>query len=163
MVLYGESPDNWCAIIRDSFRLNELRGSMPAPALFVMIALPAMIVTPVGEEILFQGLIQRAFSRRWNAAVATVVNTFSFGLIHLHVHGIWRDGAGVHVRLVSSALIVCSDGRYELCIHDMPPAQRFLVDCNGCAFGIQLGHDRGDLFALPELISCPRLSEPPRP
>jgi hypothetical protein len=106
MALYGESPNNWCVSIRDSFRLNELRGSMPTAALFVMIALPAMILTPVGEEILFRGLIQQAFSRRWNATVATVVNTFSFGLIHLHVHGIWRDGAGMHVRFVSSTLMV---------------------------------------------------------
>lgn len=104
--MYGESPNNWCVSIRDGFRLNELRGSMPSAALFVMIALPAMTFTPVSEEMLFPGLIQQAFSRRWNATVATVVNTFSSGLIHLHVHGVWRDGAGLHLRFVSGALMV---------------------------------------------------------
>jgi len=88
MALYSESPDNWCVSIRDSFRLNELRGSMPTTALFALIALPAMIVTPVGEEVLFRGFIQQAFSLRRNATAATAVNAFSFGLIHLHVHGI---------------------------------------------------------------------------
>ncbi|MDR3774609.1 MAG: CPBP family intramembrane metalloprotease [Terracidiphilus sp.] len=106
MALYGESPDNWCVSIRDSFQLNQLRGSMPIAELFAMIALPAMILTPVGEEILFRGFIQQAFSRRWNATVATVVNGLGFGLIHLHVHGIWRDGAGFHVHVVSGALMV---------------------------------------------------------
>jgi len=44
--------------VRDSFRLPELRGSMPGPLLFATIALPAMIFSPIGEEILFRGVIQ---------------------------------------------------------------------------------------------------------
>jgi membrane protease YdiL (CAAX protease family) len=34
------------------------------------------------------------------------LNGAGFGLIHLHVHGIWRDGAGFHVHVVSGALMV---------------------------------------------------------
>jgi len=36
-----------------------------------MIALPAMIFSPIGEEILFRGVVQYAFTQRWNAGVAT--------------------------------------------------------------------------------------------
>src|SRR5947208_8287300 len=43
LVLFGQSPENWNVTVRDSFRLQELRGSMPGPLLFAMIALPAMI------------------------------------------------------------------------------------------------------------------------
>jgi membrane protease YdiL (CAAX protease family) len=106
MALYGASPDNWCVSIRDSFHLAEMRASMPLATAFAAIVLPAMIVSPIGEEILFRGLIQQSFVRRWNVPVATLVNGLAFGLVHLHVHGLWHDAAGFHLRLVSGALMV---------------------------------------------------------
>jgi membrane protease YdiL (CAAX protease family) len=106
MALYGNSPDNWCISIRHSFQINQLRAVMPPAAVLAVITLPAMILTPIGEEILFRGLVQQSFTLRWNAALATAVNGLAFGLIHLHVHGLWHDAAGFHLRLVSGALIV---------------------------------------------------------
>ena len=35
-----------------------------------------------------------------------LVNGLAFGLIHLHVHGLWRDASGFHLRLVSGSLMV---------------------------------------------------------
>ncbi|MGP8174081.1 MAG: lysostaphin resistance A-like protein [Terracidiphilus sp.] len=106
MALYGNSPDNWCLSIRDSFQLKQMLAVMSPAAAFAAITVPAMILTPIGEEILFRGLIQQAFMLRWNAVIATLVNGLAFGLIHLHVHGLWRDAAGFHLRLVSGALMV---------------------------------------------------------
>jgi membrane protease YdiL (CAAX protease family) len=106
LVLFGQSPQNWNVTVRDSFRLQELRGSMPGPLLFATIALPAMIFSPIGEEILFRGVIQQAFTRRWNASIATAVNSFSFGLVHLLHHGISRDAAGLHLQFLSGSLMV---------------------------------------------------------
>ncbi|PYX51915.1 MAG: hypothetical protein DMG76_30705 [Acidobacteria bacterium] len=83
LVLFGQSPRNWNVTVRDSFRLPELRGSMPGPLLFATIALPAMIFSPIGGEILFRGVIQQAFTLRWKAGIGTTVNSFSFGLVHL--------------------------------------------------------------------------------
>jgi membrane protease YdiL (CAAX protease family) len=106
MALYGASPDNWNLSIRDSFRMSEMLAVMPPAAAFAVIALPALILTPIGEEILFRGLIQQAFTSRWNATLATLVNGLSFGLMHLHVHGLWQDAAGFHLRIVSGTLMV---------------------------------------------------------
>jgi membrane protease YdiL (CAAX protease family) len=106
MALYGNSPDNWCLSIRDSFQIEQLRALMPPAALFAVIALPALFLTPIGEEILFRGLIQQSFTLRWNAGLVTLVNSLAFGLIHLHVHGLWHDAAGFHLRLVSGTLMV---------------------------------------------------------
>lgn len=106
LVLFGQSPQNWNVTVRDSFRLQELRGSMPDPLLFATIALPAMIFSPIGEEILFRGVIQQAFTRRWDAGIATAVNSFSFGLVHFLHHGISRDAAGIHLQFLSGSLMV---------------------------------------------------------
>jgi membrane protease YdiL (CAAX protease family) len=104
--LYGASPDNWCVSIRDSFHLAEMRAAMPLAAAFAAVVLPAIIFSPIGEEILFRGLLQQSFARRWSVPIATVVNGLAFGLVHLHVHGLWHDAAGFHLRLVSGALMV---------------------------------------------------------
>jgi len=107
MALYGNSPDNWCVSIRDSFQLNQMLAVMSPAAAFAVIALLTMSFTPIGEEFLFRGLIQRSFTLRWNAVIATLVNGLAYGLIHLlHVHGLWHDAAGFHLRLVSGALMV---------------------------------------------------------
>jgi membrane protease YdiL (CAAX protease family) len=106
MMLFGSSPDNLCVSVRASFQLDQLLAVMPRVAAFAVIVLPAMILTPIGEEILFRGLIQQSFTRRWNVLIATAVNWLTFGLIHLHVHGIWHDAAGFHLRLVSGAFMV---------------------------------------------------------
>jgi hypothetical protein len=106
MLLYGNSPDNWCLSVRDSFQLKQMLAVMSPATAFAIIALSSISVTPIGEEILFRGLIQQSFARRWNVPVATVVNGLAFGLIHLHVHGLWRDAAGFHLRLVSGAVMV---------------------------------------------------------
>jgi len=107
MALYGNSPDNWCVSIRDSFQLKHMLTVMSPAAAFAVIALLTMSFTPVGEEFLFRGLIQQSFTLRWNAVIATLVNGFAYGLLHLlHVHGLWHDAAGFHLRLVSGTLMV---------------------------------------------------------
>jgi uncharacterized protein len=105
--LYGNSPDNWCVSIRDSFQLNHMLAVMSPAAAFAVIVVLTISFTPVGEEFLFRGLIQQSFTLRWNAVIATLVNGFAYGLMHLlHVHGLWHDATGFHLRLASGAVMV---------------------------------------------------------
>jgi hypothetical protein len=107
MALFGNSPDNWNLSIRDSFQLNQMLAVMSPAAVFAVIALSTMSFTPIGEEFFFRGLIQQSFALRWNAAIAMLVNGFAYGLMHLlHVHGLWHDAAGFHLRIVSGGLMV---------------------------------------------------------
>jgi membrane protease YdiL (CAAX protease family) len=107
MALYGNSPDNWCVSIRDNLQLNHMLAVMSPATAFAIIALLTMSFTPVGEEFFFRGLIQQSFTLRWNVVIATLVNGFAYGLMHLlHVHGVWHDAAGFHLRVVSGALMV---------------------------------------------------------
>jgi hypothetical protein len=104
MGIYGDSPSNWCVSIRIYLHLDEMRGLMPPWGLFALYALPGIFLNPVGEEILFRGVIQQSFARRFNPAIATLINSVLFGLVYLSLHGIWRDEAGLHLRLVSATL-----------------------------------------------------------
>lgn len=106
MVVYGNSPNNWCISIRSYLHFEEMRGLMSPLSLFAIYALPAISLNPVGEEILFRGFIQQAFSLRFNPVIATPVNSLLFGLIYLYLHGIWHDGSGFHFRAASAAIAV---------------------------------------------------------
>jgi membrane protease YdiL (CAAX protease family) len=119
MALYGDSPNNWDISIRTYLHLDEMRGLMPPLGLFALYALPAIFLNPIGEEILFRGFIQQSFARRFNPAFGTAVNMILFGFIYLYLHGIWRDGAGFHLRLGSTAIAVflmaCIGAVFTLC------------------------------------------------
>lgn len=119
MAIYGDSPNNWCISIRNYLHFDEMRGLMSPLSLFALYALPALVLNPVSEEILFRGFIQQSFTRRFGAAFATVVNSVLFGLIYLYIHGIWRDASGLHLRLTSAAvalvLMACIGAVFTLC------------------------------------------------
>jgi membrane protease YdiL (CAAX protease family) len=119
MILYGDSPDNWCISIHNYLHLEEMRGLMSPLSLFALYALPAIFLNPIGEEILFRGIIQQSFARRFNAVIATLVNALLFGLIYLYLHGLWRDASGFHLRVGSAAvaflLMACFGAVFTLC------------------------------------------------
>jgi membrane protease YdiL (CAAX protease family) len=119
MILYGGSPNNWCISIRTYLHLDEMRGLMPPLSLFALYSVPAIFLNPVGEEILFRGIIQQSFARRFGAAFATIASSLFFGLIYLYLHGLWRDASGFHLRLGSAVvavfLMACLGAVFTLC------------------------------------------------
>jgi len=118
-VLYGDSPNNWGVSIRNYIHIDDMRGVIPPLAIFALYALPAMFLNPIAEEILFRGLMQEAFKRRFNAGVATAVNALLFAAVYLSVHGIWSDATGFHLRAGSAAvailLMMCVGCVFTLC------------------------------------------------
>jgi hypothetical protein len=118
-MLYGDSPDSWCISIRDYLHLDEMRGLMPPLGLFALYALPAMFLNPIGEEILFRGFIRESFSERFSPAIGVIVNLALFAPMYISLHGLWRDAAGLHLRVGSAAmavlLMVCVGGIFTAC------------------------------------------------
>ena len=106
MAMFGNTPDNWCISIRNYLHFDEMRGLLSPAGLFAAYSLPATFLNPVGEEILFRGIIQQAFTERFNAVVATLVSSSLFALVYLSLHGIWSDAAGYHLRALSAAIAV---------------------------------------------------------
>ena len=92
--LYGFGVDNWVITLRNTYREVAIPlGKWPA---FAVLALPAAIVSPVGEEFFFRGLFHFSLKRVTGSGAATLANAFAFGSVHLLHHGIWRDAAGLH-------------------------------------------------------------------
>lgn len=98
--------DNIIATIYDALQPDRTGATMPIAAGLAVIALGAVVLTPVGEEILFRGFLQQAFAMRWSVGTATLFNGLAFGLVHLHLNAISRDAAGFHFRPVIAFVIV---------------------------------------------------------
>jgi membrane protease YdiL (CAAX protease family) len=117
--IYGNSPENWDLSIRAYLRIEDLRGLMPPAAIVALYLIPALTLTPVGEEMLFRGVVQQAFARRWGVLVGALVNSLGYGLVYSYVHAIWRDSSGLHLRLHSGcvgALLMAGAGTvYTVC------------------------------------------------
>lgn len=96
IVLFDRSPDNWFVTIRNYY-LAQVPGAseMPLQQFFIIATLPALIFSPIGEEIFFRGFLQKAFETRFSVRSSMVIESVIFGLVHLFHHGLVRTGDGV--------------------------------------------------------------------
>lgn len=93
-LLFGLSADNWFISIKNSyFRTFDTTG-MSLQQLFIIFTGPALIFSPIGEEIFFRGFLQEALATKFSYRRSMIIDSIFFALIHLFHHGIVKDQAG---------------------------------------------------------------------
>jgi len=102
--LYGFGSDNWVITIRDTYR--QVASPMGKWPTFAVLAFGSGIVSPIGEEFFFRGVFHFSIKRAAGGSRATLANALAFGSVHLVHHGIWKDAAGLHLRLGSGLMMV---------------------------------------------------------
>jgi membrane protease YdiL (CAAX protease family) len=88
--LYQESIENWFVYISKSYSsipINELKGNNKH-FYFGMFALIGMTFSPIGEELLYRGLIHQGFVSKFGNNIASVVDSLAFAVVHLAHFGI---------------------------------------------------------------------------
>jgi membrane protease YdiL (CAAX protease family) len=106
VVLFGTSEDNWFISVASSYRRAVNTAGISTLMLYLTFTLPAVLFSPLGEEIFFRGLLQRALEMRLSVKASTACECVAFGLVHLCHHGLYWNQAGLRVHLVSGALWV---------------------------------------------------------
>lgn len=104
MALFGASADNWFVSVANGYRRMMDTTGWDALRLHLVFTIPALIFSPLGEEIFFRGLLQHALERRFSARASTVAECGAFAVIHLCHHGLFLTAAGVGLRPVSGAI-----------------------------------------------------------
>ncbi|UOB16313.1 CPBP family intramembrane glutamic endopeptidase [Abyssalbus ytuae] len=94
--LYNESDNNWFLYLVKPFEtllpLIETEASTRL-AWFLISALISMVFSPVGEEILYRGLIHDSFSINTGDRLASYIDSLAFAMVHLaHFGIIYRSG-----------------------------------------------------------------------
>lgn len=72
--------------------------------LHLVFTLPALLFSPIGEEIFFRGMLQRALEQRFSTRASTMLECAAFGLVHLCHHGLVVGVTGWSIRPLSAAL-----------------------------------------------------------
>ena len=88
--LYQNSIENWFVYISNSYKsipLDELNG-INKINYFFMFALTAMTFSPIGEELLYRGLIHESFVSKFGNLKASIIDSLAFAIVHLAHFGI---------------------------------------------------------------------------
>ena len=104
--LFGAGPDHWFASIAAYYRRQLDSTGFDLLRLHLSFTLPALLFSPVAEELFFRGYLQAAFETRWSVRTSTVFEAALFALIHLFHHGLWIDAGHLALRSVSGAVWV---------------------------------------------------------
>ena len=102
--LYGQTADNWYVSVRDSYLADPRMAQASRVGLFFVYTVPAMLFSPLGEELFFRGMLHESVNVQWGARAAVAANALAFGAVHLLHHGVRWDSNGLHWLPVSGAL-----------------------------------------------------------
>lgn len=103
-LLYGHGPDHWYIAISEQYLLGDVISRLPLAMVMVMFTVPAMVFSPVGEEVFFRGMIHESVREHHGERLATLVNGLAFAGAHFFHYGILRDAGGWRVRAIPGLL-----------------------------------------------------------
>ncbi len=105
-ILFGHSPDNWFANIGNTYKTMMNTTGMPFWMLHLVFTIPAMLFSPIGEEIFFRGILQKTLEQKWSVLISTLIECSLFGVVHLCHHGFIKASNGLEFLPISGALWV---------------------------------------------------------
>lgn len=103
-LLYGRSEEHWFVSIGYSYLTNDQITVLPQKVAFLVFTIPAMLLSPIGEELLFRGFVHRSAEDRWGFGPACLLNASLFASVHLLHHGVYRVGDDIRVLWISGAI-----------------------------------------------------------
>ncbi len=95
LLLFDHSNDNWFVSIKNSYLRTTDTTGMSLQQQFLIFTIPALIFSPIGEEIFFRGFLQEALTTKLPYRGAMIIDSLFFALVHLFHHGIVRDSGGM--------------------------------------------------------------------
>ncbi len=101
LAIFGNGPDNWFMSIANNYKSIMDTSGFSMTRLHLIFTLPALIFSPIGEEIFFRGLLQRALEEHLTKKSSTLIECALFASIHLFHHGILRTSIGIIVLPIS--------------------------------------------------------------
>jgi membrane protease YdiL (CAAX protease family) len=105
-MLFGDGADNWFMSVAANYRSTMDTSRFSTAKLYLIFTLPALLFSPIGEEIFFRGMLQRSLEERLSVNASTSIECAAFGIVHLCHHGLALGAAGVTIRPLSGALWV---------------------------------------------------------
>jgi uncharacterized protein len=87
--MFGHGGENWYVNIGNNYKHIMDTSKMSFVMLNVFFTIPAILFSPIGEEIFFRGMLQTTMEQKFSALTSTLLECGLFGLVHLCNHGIF--------------------------------------------------------------------------
>lgn len=118
--IFGNTNEHWYISLLNQIISEEDRALMSIGVLFPIVTIPAIIFSPIGEELLFRGMIHEAFKKNEAIWRAGIINSFAFALIHVFHYGIaYQPSTGLEFQpwtgLLWFLLMIGVSGIFTLC------------------------------------------------
>lgn len=104
ILLYGKSDQNWFVSVAYAIQSDERTAQLPRHIAFIAFTIPAILASPIGEEIFFRGVTEQANRDRMSPWAAACFAAALFALAHLIHHGIHRGIDGIEIMPASGAI-----------------------------------------------------------
>jgi len=101
--LYGKSYENWYEYIGKSYNIPENISAQAKRTMFMIMAVTGMILSPIGEELFFRGIVHESFAKSVGNKKASIIDSSAFALTHISHFGFYLVPALIWV---SSMFIV---------------------------------------------------------
>jgi uncharacterized protein len=98
-MLYDATPNNWCIDVGTTMLRDARVRQLPTTELFLSLAIPAALFSPLGEELFFRGVLHESIAVHTSHKAAAVITGIVFGLMHLFHHGVTAGPNGIEFRL----------------------------------------------------------------
>ncbi|WP_237708808.1 CPBP family intramembrane glutamic endopeptidase [Gillisia marina] len=104
-VLYDTSISNWFNYISNSYTIpaKNLEGS-GRHIYFAIFAFIGMTFSPIGEELLYRGLIHESFVPKFGENTASVIDSLAFATVHLAHFGLIYSSGSLRLLFIPAIL-----------------------------------------------------------
>ena len=118
--LYGDEISNWFRYIGESYPIDfSSLSAADKQIYFIVFLLIGMTFSPLGEEILYRGVIHGSLVPKFSEKGAAVIDSAAFGIIHLaHFGFVFYNGSWsflVVPGLIWMLLIFCTGLLFNYC------------------------------------------------
>ena len=92
---FASSTNHWFISIANYYHQSLDTTGFSQIKLHLFFTMPAILFSPIGEEIFFRGVLQRALEEKFSERVSTQLECATFGLVHLCHHGLTVGAIGI--------------------------------------------------------------------
>lgn len=103
-LLFGYTDNNWFMSVGYTYLSDQRFPQLSQFAAFSVFTIPALVFSPVGEELFFRGILLESIRERCAASSANLASAGLFAALHLVHHGIVRLGDSYKFLWISGLL-----------------------------------------------------------
>lgn len=106
LLLFGKSEQHWFTSVAFNYQRDERINQLPQHLAFLIFSVPAVLGSPVGEEIFYRGVLERSALDRFPGLAASCFSASLFSVAQLTLHGVYLGYSGIVVMPLSAFLWV---------------------------------------------------------